>query len=356
MLNRAAARTISCLIAVSSMAQETVLRSKSELVLVPVSIADRSGHPVRGLTEADLILYDNNVVRRIQMEDVALPVSLAIVVQTTPASQVILDKLRKETGLIGPMLTGNQGEAAVVAFGNQIRIVQPFTSDEDKVAGALAKLDAAGNGGSIPEAVTTGLRLLAARPPSRRRVLLLLSEKHDFSSDATAVKEAVDLAQRENVTVYSVAFSPTKSPWTNKVPKYCNPPEPSKKCRACERTCGNCGNQCDRVDGKPQPFIPIQAAYNLNLGALIMEMKKASQVNVGELLAKFTGGEQTGFATRSGLDGVLERISQDLHGQYLLSFIPADATPGEYRTLRVEVKGRKDLIVRYRPGYALDVR
>ncbi|MDP9171031.1 MAG: hypothetical protein M3N54_10475, partial [Acidobacteriota bacterium] len=109
MLKRSFILSVFCLAVAACLAQETVLRSKSELVLVPVSIVDKSGHSVRDLFEDDLVLYDNNVVRHIQMEDVALPISLAIVVQTTPAAQIVLNKLRKETSLIGPMLTGDKG-------------------------------------------------------------------------------------------------------------------------------------------------------------------------------------------------------------------------------------------------------
>ncbi|MEP6714731.1 MAG: VWA domain-containing protein [Terriglobia bacterium] len=353
MWKRAAILICCCVVGATAIAQETMLRSKSQLVLVPVSIAGKRGRPVRDLTEDDLVLYDNNVARRIQMEDVSLPISLAVVVQTTPEAQIVLDKLRKETSVIGPMITGDKGEAAVVAFGREVLTVQPFTSNEDEVANALRKLDATGVGGSMAEAVSTALNLLAARPAGRRRVLLLISEKHDFRSSNAAVSADVDLAQHLNVTVYSLAFSPSKSAWTNQMPKYCDPPEPAKKCRVCARTCGNCGNQCDRPDGKPQPFVPNQGAYSLNLGALIMAAKKATRSNVGDMLAKFTGGEQTDFSTRAGLDGVLERVSRDLHGQYLLSFVPAGGSPGEYRTLRVEVKGRGDLSVRFRPGYTL---
>ena len=339
------------LVAVGSMAQETVLRSHSELVLVPVSISDGKGHAVRDLAEEDLVLYDNNVAREIRMEDVSLPLSLAIVVQTSPAAQIILNKLRKETGLLGPMLTGSQGEAAVIAFGREVKVMQAFSPDEDKVADAVARLDPSGSGATIGEAVSAAGRLLAGRAPGRRRVLLLISEKHDDVAKAGALQEAADLVEHQNITVYSVTFSPSATAWTNKVPIYCNPPWPRTKCAKC--FCGNCGNQCDRVDGKPQPWVPNQAAYNMNLGALIGAAVKATHANAGAILANVTGGEQTDFTTKTGLDKVLERISQDLHGQYLLSFNPTGAARGEYRTLRVEVKGRRDLTIRFRPGYVL---
>jgi VWFA-related protein len=217
--------------AAACLGQEPVLRSKAELVLVPVSITDRSGHYMRDLSEKDLVLYDDNVPQRIQFEDVTLPVSLVIAVQTTPASQIVVDKLRKSTGVIGPMITGFKGEAAVVAFGRAIKVVQPFTSNEDDVARTIHHLEASSVGAGILDAVIASLRLLGERPADRRRVLLVLSEKHDLSSSKEQIGTAAMLAQRENLTVYSVTFSPSRTQWTAKVPVYCDPPS---------GTCGRC--------------------------------------------------------------------------------------------------------------------
>ena len=116
-------------------------------------------------------------------------------------------------------------------------------------------------------------------------------------------------------------------------------------------TCGNCGNQCDREDGKPQQYVPPQVPYGIDFGALFTAIAKAAQPNAGEILARSTGGKQSGFATKSGLDKVLEDIGRDIHGQYLLSFQPAAAERAGFHNLRVEVKDRRDLTVRTRPVY-----
>jgi hypothetical protein len=89
----------------------------------------------------------------------------------------------------------------------------------------------------------------------------------------------------------------------------------------------------------------------MNLKALATEISKLAQVNSGEMLAHYTGGEQTAFATKAGLDGVLDRIGRDVHAAYLVSFQPAHAEPGTFHRIRVEVRGRKDVTVRARPGY-----
>jgi hypothetical protein len=336
-------------LAVNCAAQDPVLRGKSELVLVPVTVVDRAGHYVRSLDQGDLILLDDNVPQRIQLEESILPISLVVAVQTTPASKIILDKLRKASVALLAEIKGARGSIAVVDFGHYVRIVQPFTSNDDEALRAVQHLEPTGAGASIADAMATSFDLLAHQPKEQRRILLVLSEKHDLSSNKQRIAALSAVAQQENVTVYSVTFSPTATQWTDRVPKYCDPPPPLTKCARC--TCGNCGNQCDREDGKPQPYVPTQIAYDMNLGALFGAIAKAAQPNFGEVLARSTGGKQSGFATKSGLDKVLEDIGRDIHGQYLLSFQPAASEHAGFHQLRVEVKGRNNLTVRTRPVY-----
>src|SRR5258708_2895132 len=94
------------LLACLAAGQELTLHSKSELVVTPATVLDKKGARVEGLEAADLVLYDNNVPRNLHIDDVFVPISLVIAVQTTATAQPILEKLRKEASLIEPILTG----------------------------------------------------------------------------------------------------------------------------------------------------------------------------------------------------------------------------------------------------------
>ena len=52
----------------------------------------------------------------------------------------ILPQIQKIGGLIAPMLIGDQGEAAVIAFDSRIRVMQDFTSDSDKITKSVKDL------------------------------------------------------------------------------------------------------------------------------------------------------------------------------------------------------------------------
>jgi VWFA-related protein len=322
--------------------QEVSLRSTSNLVLAPISVTDKEGKPVRGLEVQDLVVYDDSVPVRIRLEESVQPLSLAIVIQATRSSQIVLDKLRKEASLIGPLLTGDRGEAAVIAFADEVKVLQEFTGNADHVERVIRNLDAFGEGGSLIDSLEVSMRLLEQRRRERRRAILLVSEKHDRGSKEN-LEALVFLSQRSNATVYSLTFSPTKTGVAYAAPRYC---DPNRKCRRC--TCGNCAYHCDRE--KPEA-VPSSQSGPMNLLALFGELKRGSQPDVPRVLSDLSGGAKWDFVRRQGIEEALQRIGADLHEQYLVTFPMSRREPGAYHRIRAEVKERPDLTVRTRAGY-----
>jgi VWFA-related protein len=285
------------------------------------------------------------VPRKIHVEEEFLPVSLVVAVQATHSAWEVLNKLHLETSLFGPLITGDRGEAAVIGFAEHVLVLQEFTSDADLVSAAIKQITPVGDGGSAIDAVVKGVDLLAARPGPRRRVIVLISEKHDRSSKSQ-MEEAVSHAQRENVTVYPVTFSPSLSTFTSHAPSYCD-----RKCLNCERTCKNCANECYRKKGEKSTHQMAPEVTPMNLMAVFVELKRLSQENIAEAFSKYTGGQEESFVKKSGLEKALEHVGEDLHGQYVVSFEPGNLQAGEFHPLRAEVKDRPDLVARTRAGY-----
>jgi hypothetical protein len=80
-------------------------------------------------------------------------------------------------------------------------------------------------------------------------------------------------------------------------------------------------------------------------------MKRLADTDLAALFARSSGGMTTGFLRKEGLEKALQSIGTDLHAQYLLSFQPDANAVAEFHTIRVEVKGRPELVVRTRAGY-----
>jgi hypothetical protein len=58
-------------------------KSTVPLVVAPTTVTDSKGRFVDGLTPEDLLLYDNNVPQKIQIDWMTYPISLVVVVQTS---------------------------------------------------------------------------------------------------------------------------------------------------------------------------------------------------------------------------------------------------------------------------------
>ena len=235
-----------------------------------------------------------------------------LAIQTTASAHNILEKLSEETSLIAPLLTGEEGEAAVIGFADAPFVMQTFTADASAVENSVENLEVTGVGGSPIDAVLGALNLLAHREGDRRRVVLLISEKHDRTSK-THLEEALARAQRVNVTVYSVTFSPFLAPFTNRE--------------------------------------PTPATSDMNLTGVFTEMKHAGHKDVAGAFASSTGGREFSFVRKKGLEEAVQKVGEDLHGQYLISFQPHDLRPNEFHRIRVTVKGHADYNVRTRQGY-----
>ena len=291
------------------------MRTTARLVIAPTTVIDGRGKYIDGLTEGDFLVRDNGRPRDIHLDFASIPISLVVAVEHSFASAAVLNKAHKIGSLLEPLVTGEGGEVAVVSFDSRVDVRQEFTGDFGKVAGALRSIQSGDDGARTVDAVAESVRLLAARPAERRRVLLVISETRDRGSK-TKVEDAITQAQQENVTIYPLTFSAYTTAFTAKA-------------------------------GSTPP--PEEGGFNI-LGMLI-EIGRLGKINAADAFAKYTGGERLSFTRQRGLERAVARIGEDLHSQYLLSFAaPADAGSA-FHAIDVSVPGRPGAKVRTRPGY-----
>src|ERR1700683_3095226 len=157
-------------------------KSTVPLVVAPATVTDSKGHYVDGLSPTDLILYDNNVPQKIQMDWMAYPIDLVVAVQTSANSGAVIDKLGGSGILFTQLLAADAGETAVISFSDEVRVHQGLTSDPDLVIHSLRMLREEGDNAHILDALHQSLAMLAQRPPGRRRIILMIAERRDRSS------------------------------------------------------------------------------------------------------------------------------------------------------------------------------
>ncbi|HWQ55657.1 MAG TPA: VWA domain-containing protein, partial [Bryobacteraceae bacterium] len=181
-------------------------RTTVDVVVAPVIVRDGNGDYVHGLQPSDFRLFDNGKEQNIRVDVAFQPISMVIAIQANANVEALLPKIQKISSMIQPILLGDQGEAAILAFDHRLDLKQDFTSDPDKLTAALKQIKPGSSTSRVVDAVNRGAFLLRSRPKERRRVLLLISEARDYGSEGRA-RETLLALQLNNISVYTVNMS-----------------------------------------------------------------------------------------------------------------------------------------------------
>lgn len=319
---------------------EEPIRVTTTVVVAPTTVLDKHGDYVNGLQLQDFELYDNNKLQRITADVHDEPLSLVVAVQKSSNLNEILPKIQRIGSMLNDLISGADGETAVIAFDHRVQVVQEFTHETEKISEAMKNLRPGSSQHAVNDAVIAAVRLLKNRPGNRRRVLLLIAEKRDKGSEIRT-REVLMEAEFANVAIYSLDISSVIAAITGTTMPQ---PPPSIPTTAQHVPAG-------------APLTPTtidQNYYNGNYVPLLVDIFKAAKsIFVDDSLdvyTRFTGGKEYSFISERSLERAVQGISQELHSQYLLSYTPSNQGEGGFHEIRVTVN-RANLEVRTRPGY-----
>lgn len=322
-------------LAVSLAAQNPQFNVQSRLVLVPVTVTDAQGRPVDGLAASDFLILDNGRPQTAVVDSFTTgvaPLALVVAVQSSGISAAALAKVRRIGAMIQPLVTGESGCAALLAFAGRVDWRQDCTSDNDLLARAFLRLQPEGEKRArMLDAVYEAIGRLRTRPNSRRLVLVI-SESRDRGSE-TGLDTVVMAAQAAGVTIYAAPFSAFKTAFTAKSSDFEPPPLPK-------------GTPPPNPENVPIP--PPEQRVDI-LGG-IAEAVRLGKANTTNALTRATGGAAFPFARQAGLENAIQKLGAELHTQYVLSFTPQAPAPG-YHRLEVRLRRRNDFRLRGRPAY-----
>jgi VWFA-related protein len=311
-------------------------------IVAPVLVTDRSGNIIDGLQPHEFHLFDSQKQQNIQVDVAFEPISLVVLIEKTTRVESILPQI-KHLGTVLPLVVGDHGEAAIMAFDSRLQVMQDFTQDADKVKAAIDKIIVGNSGVRMIDAVEQAVGMLKKRPRNNRKIILLVSETRDSGSEGR-VKETLIEAQLANVLVYTVDITQVVVRLTEKAPA----PRP---------------NPIDVTAGAPnpmgQPNTPTTdfQNYGLNMAQftpVLMEIyRDAKGIFVdspSEVFAKGTGGEEYFFVKQKGLEDAVQRISQEIRSQYLISYSPNNFGEPGFHALAVTLDNPR-YVAKTRPGY-----
>jgi VWFA-related protein len=320
-----------------------VIRSTVQVVLVPTMVTDKQGNTINGLRENDFILLDNGKPQKIDRDIAFLPLSIVICIQRNANVEGMLPKIRKIGNVIHDQLVGQDGEAAVVSFDHRIETLQDFTNDPDLINQAVAKIKTGGQNSRMIDAVQTAVHMLRYKK-DRRKVIVLISEIFDKSSEAHAREVATDL-QVNNIDVYTLNISRILASLTAKpdVPRPDPFPAGARPHPAGSSVDPTTMAQMGGAEGDSVDFVPV-------IEEMYRETKRIFIKDPARLFTKLTGGREIGFMTQADLEGAISSIGAEIRSQYILSYSPNNKVEGGFHTIHVDV-ARPGLKVRTRRGY-----
>jgi len=224
--------------------------------------------------------------------------------------------------------------------------LQEFTSDADKITQAVRKI-APGSGASrMIDATEQAIRMLRRRPANRRRIILHIGETRDVGSQARSRETLTSLALN-NIVYYSVDMSrivdkltaPKEAPRPDPLPPAMYPLPggvPATPNTVMQTSAGAAAT------GNAAEFDPRQIYRNA---------KASFKRNPVEIFAGGTGGTQFSFYRHNGLEDAIQRIGEQLHSEYLISYSPNNKLEAGFHQISVYVSSPLAKRIQVRPGY-----
>lgn len=308
-------------------AQTPVFRVPVRVVEAPAVVTASDGSPVRTLRPEEFRLFDNDRLQEFRLGYAERPLSLAIVVQISDGVRAWLPEVRKTKSAIESLLIGENGDASLIAFSDDVRVLQPMTRSVPLLDKAFAALSLRGDKRRCLDAVAEAASQLEAAAPERRKVILIIAQPSDVGSTAP-LSDVLARMERDDITIYQLVMPLVGL-------------DLMEKTVAITKINGVALGNGTGIMG------------SVDLSTLVPEIMRGKRTASGQddlvILASDLGGIRIPFRKQRDLESGIGAIGRELHTGYVLTWRPDNDDPG-YHRIRVEVT-EPGMTVHARPGY-----
>ena len=287
------------------------LREQPGYAQATVTVTNQSGVHITDLTKNDFRLFEDGQPRPIEFfrKDLNVPVSVGILVDTSGSME---PKIMQARAAIAEFIRdlNPKDDVFLFAFSDKPFLLQPFTTNHNALMSRLALLHAYGRT-ALYDVILDGL-IMVSRGRYDKKALLVVTDGMDTAS-ASSLEQDVAQARRQGVLVYSIGIG--------------DPNISSGLAIAFGPIMFGGGDDLEKVDAKTLQILSNET------GAKTFIVR---EVGDGDTLRRAT-----------------ESISNELRQQYTVGFTSPNPESGGYRSLKVEVPARSDLVVRVRRGVSV---
>ncbi len=296
--------TVAVTLAIPAMPQEPagqtpVIKSQVNLVNLFATVRDKNKRIVPTLKQEDFRISEDN-----QDQEVALPITLAMLLDTSGSEQYMLSAIQDAGSQFIARIIRKGDEALVMSFDVNVDLLSDFTDERGQLERAIRKTSInvpdqgsrVGNPGPIGSRQITGTALYDAiylacgeklASEAGRKAIVIVTDAQDEGSKVK-LDEAIEAAQRTDTVIHIL---------------------------------------------------------------LVVDPRYGGNAGVGHKLAEETGGRMISVRSEKKLMEAFDEISEELRSQYTLGYYPTNsAQDGKFRKLKVETADNQ-LKVLTRKGY-----
>jgi VWFA-related protein len=279
-----------------------VIRTTTELVVLPITVFDKNGRIVEGLERVNFQVFEDNVkqdITEFKHEDV--PLSIGLVIDNSASMR--RKRERVNASALSFVRESNSGdEMFIINFDDAAYLEQDFTTKLSDMRDALENIDTRGET-ALYDAVYLAIDHLK-NGVQDRKALLVISDGQDNKSKYTFEKLMEHVKESKNVIIYAIGIL---------------------------EDANNCGGGL--------------------FGSSPCKKAKEDLVKITEA----TGGHAFFPGNLNDVEAMCAMIAKELRAQYLITYEPKNtATDGKWRNVRIAVdppKGVAKPSVRAKPGY-----
>ncbi|MBP1600449.1 MAG: von Willebrand factor, type [Acidobacteria bacterium] len=186
---------------------QTTIRAEVPLVNIIFSALERDNRPVPGLTMDDFLVFEDRKPQKIEYfsqltEGSEIPLTIALLIDTSGSVRTKLDDEKQTAAeFLRSILRKSKDEALIIQFDSEVRLVQDFTDDTERLVRALNSLEA-GNSTSLYDAIYLAVEE-KLKGEVGRKVIVAITDGDDTASKLKK-EDAIEAAQRSDVLIYGI--------------------------------------------------------------------------------------------------------------------------------------------------------
>ena len=287
---------------------DDVVGIRIPLVRLPISVVDKKGQPVAGLSAGDFQIFEDKKAQQFELlsrveELERLPVYVGVLMDTSSSTAGKL-QFEKEAALnfVHTVARLRKDKVAFLTFDHEVNLRQDFTDKLDLLDKAINAVKTPGQQTSLYDAIWIFCNEKMRGVGPARRALVVITDGDDTYSRAT-LKDAIDIAQRTETVVFAIS---TKG-------------------------------------GFPGSAVP---------GVEAQTVKDSGDKDLVKLCEE-TGGRAFFTGDMLALERSFSTIAKEIRSQYIATYRPSnDRYDGSYRRIEVKLASERDgLKVRAKKGY-----